>query len=79
MHVTSPSLSKSNSQSRQTRHGFNAEKNLRALKTIMTLLPSTTRLAFVGDGPERDALQQHFADMPHVKFMVSIVSSIRQH
>ena len=51
-----------------------AEKNLRALKTIMTRLPSTTRLAFVGDGPERDALQQHFADMPNVKFMVSIIA-----
>ena len=49
-----------------------AEKNLTALKTIMTSLPSTTRLAFVGDGPERSALQQHYADMPNVKFMVSI-------
>ncbi|KAL3160021.1 hypothetical protein ABBQ38_010407 [Trebouxia sp. C0009 RCD-2024] len=46
-----------------------AEKNLRALKTIMARLPSTTRLAFVGDGPEREALQEHFADMPNVKFM----------
>lgn len=49
-----------------------AEKNLTALKTIMTSLPSTTRLAFVGDGPEKAALQQHYADMPNVKFMVSI-------
>ena len=48
-----------------------AEKNLKAIKTIMKDLPSNTRLAFVGDGPERAALQQHYADMPNVKFMVS--------
>ena len=52
-----------------------AEKNLKALKTIMASLPSTTRLAFVGDGPERAALQQHYADMPNVKFMVSVKSA----
>lgn len=57
-------------------HLVTAEKNLKALKTIMAGLPSTTRLAFVGDGPERAALQQHFADMPNVKFMVSVDSNI---
>ena len=48
-----------------------AEKNLQALKTIMQGLPSDTRLAFIGDGPEAANLKQHFADMPNVKFMVS--------
>lgn len=43
----------------------------------MASLPSTTRLAFVGDGPEKAALQQHFADMPNVKFMVSASNSFR--
>ncbi len=33
-------------------------------------LPATTRLAFVGDGPERAALQQEYAEMSNVKFMV---------
>lgn len=37
----------------------------------MADLPADTRLAFVGDGPERAALQQEYADMPNVKFMVS--------
>ena len=56
-----------------------AEKNLRALKTILKDLPANTRLAFVGDGPERVALQQEYADMPNVKFMVSTCfSSQRQ-
>ena len=49
-----------------------AEKNLSALKTIMAGLPSNTRLAFVGDGPERTVLQQEFADMPNVQFMVRL-------
>jgi len=48
------------------------EKNLKALKIIMQELPANTRLAFVGDGPERAALQQEYADMPNVKFMVSL-------
>lgn len=43
----------------------------------MARLPSTTRLAFVGDGPEREALQEHFADMPNVKFMVSVTSTMK--
>ena len=38
----------------------------------MKELPANTRLAFVGDGPERAALQQEYADMPNVKFMVSL-------
>lgn len=54
---------------------LSAEKNLKALKTIMASLPGNTRLAFVGDGPERAALQQHYADMPNVKFMVSVDSN----
>jgi glycosyltransferase involved in cell wall biosynthesis len=49
-----------------------AEKNLKALKIILKELPANTRLAFVGDGPERAALQQEYADMPNVKFMVSL-------
>jgi hypothetical protein len=51
---------------------FSAEKNLKALKIILKDLPANTRLAFVGDGPERAALQQEYADMPNVKFMVSL-------
>lgn len=46
-----------------------AEKNLFVLKDIMAQLPGA-RLAFVGDGPSRKQLQEHFADMPTVKFMV---------
>ena len=29
------------------------------------------RLAFVGDGPSREDLEEHFKDMENVKFMVS--------
>ena len=50
---------------------LSAEKNLKALKIILKELPANVRLAFVGDGPERAALQQEYADMPNVKFMVS--------
>lgn len=46
-----------------------AEKNLFVLKDMMARLPGA-RLAFVGDGPSRQQLQEHFADMPTVKFMV---------
>lgn len=46
-----------------------AEKNLFVLKDMMAKLPGA-RLAFVGDGPSRVQLQEHFADMPEVKFMV---------
>eukprot|EP00892_Ulva_mutabilis_P010709 jgi/Ulvmu1/800/UM010_0174.1 len=45
-----------------------AEKNLFVLKDMMAKLPGA-RLAFVGDGPSRQQLQEHFADMPEVKFM----------
>lgn len=46
-----------------------AEKNLFVLKDMLQRLPGA-RLAFVGDGPSRKQLQEHFADMPNVKFMV---------
>eukprot|EP00899_Mesostigma_viride_P000451 jgi/Mesvir1/10406/Mv14352-RA.2 len=42
-----------------------AEKNLTALKTIMANIPDG-RLAFVGDGPERAALEEHFKGTPTV-------------
>ena len=48
-----------------------AEKNLKAIRTIMDRLPPDTRLAFVGDGPSRTELEEFYADMPQVKFMVS--------
>jgi len=51
---------------------LSAEKNLKALKIILKELPADTRLALVGDGPERAALQQEYADMPNVKFMVRL-------
>jgi sulfoquinovosyltransferase len=37
-----------------------AEKNLKALRTILEKCPAGTNLAFVGDGPERAALEKHF-------------------
>lgn len=46
-----------------------AEKNLFVLKDMLQRLPGA-RLAFVGDGPSRKQLQEHFADMPNVMFMV---------
>ena len=56
-----------------------AEKNLKALRTIMETLPQQTRLAFIGDGPEAAELKQHYADMPNVKFMVRhATSSLKQ-
>lgn len=45
------------------------EKNLMVLKGILEQTPGA-RLAFVGDGPQREELERHFAGMP-VKFMVS--------
>ena len=56
-----------------------AEKNLSALKTIMADLPSNTRLAFVGYGPERAALHQEFADMPNIQFMVRLARRSSMH
>lgn len=63
-----------------------AEKNLFVLKDILHKIPGA-HLAFVGDGPSRKQLQEHFADMPNVKFMVralplaanSCLSSSRQY
>ena len=37
-----------------------AEKNLYALKEILTHLPEDTNVAIIGDGPERQALEKHF-------------------
>ena len=37
-----------------------AEKNLYALKEILTHLPEDTNVAIIGDGPERKALEKHF-------------------
>jgi sulfoquinovosyltransferase len=46
-----------------------AEKNLFVLKDILQKIPGAY-LAFIGDGPSRKQLQEHFKDMPNVKFMV---------
>jgi sulfoquinovosyltransferase len=48
-----------------------AEKNLFVLKDILQRLPGAY-LAFVGDGPSREALEEHFKEMPNVKFMVRV-------
>ena len=37
-----------------------AEKNLKALKTVLEGCPEGTNLALIGDGPERAALEEHF-------------------
>ncbi|GAX82120.1 hypothetical protein CEUSTIGMA_g9548.t1 [Chlamydomonas eustigma] len=42
------------------------EKNLAPIKTIMENLPKGTRMAFVGDGPQRAELEEHFNGMPVV-------------
>jgi hypothetical protein len=44
------------------------EKNLTVLKGVLEAVPSA-RLAFVGDGPQREELERVFAGLP-VKFMV---------
>jgi sulfoquinovosyltransferase len=38
-----------------------AEKNLKALKTVLETCPPGTNLALIGDGPERKELEKHFA------------------
>lgn len=38
-----------------------AEKNLFILKDLLRQLPADTRLCFVGDGPSKHELEQHFA------------------
>ena len=50
-----------------------AEKNLFVLKDMLQKIPGA-HLAFVGDGPSRKQLQEHFKDMPNVKFMVRVQS-----
>jgi len=45
-----------------------AEKNLDVLKRVMEEIP-LARLAFVGDGPSREELEEHFKGMSNVKFM----------
>jgi glycosyltransferase involved in cell wall biosynthesis len=42
---------------------LSAEKNLEQFKPILNALPDA-RLALVGDGPHRKALEQHFAGLP---------------
>lgn len=37
-----------------------AEKNLKALKTVLENCPEGTNLALIGDGPERQVLEKHF-------------------
>lgn len=44
-----------------------AEKNIKALRNVLEQVPDA-RLAFVGDGPERAELEQHFRGLP-VTFM----------
>ncbi len=39
------------------------EKNLEGLRTVLENVPNT-RLALVGGGPQREALEAHFADLP---------------
>ena len=49
-----------------------AEKNLKVLREILHKLPSNACLAFVGDGPARKDLEQHFAGYP-VHFTVRLL------
>ena len=42
---------------------LSAEKDIEILKPILESIPDA-RLALVGDGPHRKALEQHFADLP---------------
>ncbi len=46
---------------------LSAEKQLRQLRSVLEQVPGT-RLALVGDGPDRARLEQHFAGLP-VRFM----------
>ncbi len=48
-----------------------AEKNLAAIKTMMKSLPPNARMAFVGDGPQRAELEEHFRG-DNVVFMVRV-------
>mmetsp|Transcript_37787 Transcript_37787/g.95457 ORF Transcript_37787/g.95457 Transcript_37787/m.95457 type:complete len:496 (+) Transcript_37787:109-1596(+) len=45
-----------------------AEKNLDVLRKVCEEVPGV-RLAFVGDGPSREELEEHFRGVPNVKFM----------
>ncbi len=38
-----------------------AEKNLKALRDVLEQLPDSAHLTFVGDGPFRQELEEHFA------------------
>ena len=51
-----------------------AEKNLYVLRDILERIPGA-RLAFVGDGPERESLEKHFAGTRTV-FMVRDASQL---
>lgn len=54
----------------------NAEKNLEVLRQVVAETPGVT-LAFVGEGPERKPLEEHFRGLP-VTFMVRRAFSHRQ-
>lgn len=41
-----------------------AEKNLKVLRDILLKLPTNTCLCFVGDGPARAELEEHFKGHP---------------
>ena len=49
-----------------------AEKNLKALRTILEYLPEGTNLALIGDGPERASLEKHF-EGTNTTFMLSLI------
>ena len=53
-YITSLTLAKPGTQVR-------AEKNLRALRDVLEQLPDSAHLTFVGDGPLRQELEEHFA------------------
>ncbi len=49
---------------------ISTEKNLKVLKEVLAVVPNS-RLVFVGDGPERQELEQHYQGCP-VTFMVCV-------
>ena len=55
-----------------------AEKNLKALRDVLEQLPDSAHLTFVGDGPFRQELEEHFAGC-RVTFTVRVLNSYCQH
>ena len=49
-----------------------AEKNLKSLRDVLDQLPDSAHLTFVGDGPYRQELEEHFAGC-RVTFTVRLV------